>query len=367
MSTLPALADFSEQSISSDLSHGRSSRSLSLDQVTVDPALLKRLGLFTADELHRRCVEELNKTAVIDGLLNVGSIGILVGDSGLGKTPFVYQLALSVAAGVPFLGMRTSGGPVVYVDCENGIANSQALQATLVRYLGIPRPPNFFPDYEPGIARLARIVTELKPSLVVIDTLRSFDPTAEKDNTSAGQFINKLKAMRGHDGKTSFLLIHHIKKPENGGFLSSSPSLEHGAVMQWLNQACGARALINQTDTRIGVDETSKGDAELVMVAHSRVRGETSPWFLERVRDEALEPVGYRRLTGVVALLGKDAETNFEKLPQTFRFKDAKHIFGKGSQSTSNTLKKFLDLEILQKLKGGEYQKVPRPPDSSGL
>jgi AAA domain len=367
MSTVPTVADPPAQSISPDLAHVPSSQhSLSLDHAVVDPTMLKRLGLHTADELDRQCVEESKKAAVIEGLLSVGSIGILVGDSGLGKTPLVYQLALSVAAGVPFLGMRTSGGSVVYVDCENGIVNSQALQATLVRHLGIPRPRNFFPDYEPGLARLSSIVRELKPALVVIDTLRSFDPTAEKDNTHAGLFINNLKAMRGR-GKTSFLLIHHIKKPESGGFLSSSPSLEHGSVMQWLNQACGARALINQTDTRIGIDETSKGDAELVIVAHSRVRGETSPYFLGRVRDEALEPVGYRRLTGIVTLLGKDAETAFEKLPPSFRFKEAKQILGKGSQSTTNTLKRFIALELLSKAKGGEYQKVPHAPDSSEL
>jgi len=48
------------------------------------------------------------------------SVNILVGDSGLGKSPLVYQLGISVATGVPFLGRETRKGRVVIADNENG-------------------------------------------------------------------------------------------------------------------------------------------------------------------------------------------------------------------------------------------------------
>src|SRR5579859_248606 len=62
---------------------------------------LQRLGIHTPDSLDSLCVEESRRPFVVDGFLSVGSIGIVVGDSGLGKSPLNYQLGLCVAAGLP--------------------------------------------------------------------------------------------------------------------------------------------------------------------------------------------------------------------------------------------------------------------------
>ena len=161
---------------------------------------------------------------------------------------------------------------------------------------------------------------------MVIDTLRSFDPGAEENNTKAGEFIRSLRALSQRH-RTAFLLIHHIKKHDGGFF--NSVNIEADSLIQWLSQACGARSLINQTDFRIGVDQTSKSNASLIIRAHVRVRGELGPFYLERTLDEDQQPTGYRRLSGC-EFLKKDQQDAFEKLPATFTFKEAKGIYGAG-------------------------------------
>jgi hypothetical protein len=192
--------------------------------------------------------------------------------------------------------MRTSKGPVVYLDCENGALNSQGMRNSLLRHLRLDEcPKNFRSCYEiSDISHLTSVIAEMKPALIIIDTLRSFDPTAEKDNTAAGTFIKSLRRI-GKQTKTAFLLIHHPKK-HDGGFFNGAPSLESTPVIQWSSQACGARALIKQTDVRIGVDHTTKGDASLVVKANLRVQGDIGPFYLERALDDDQQPVGYNRL-----------------------------------------------------------------------
>ena len=137
-------------------------------------------------------------------------------------------------------------------------------------------------------------------------------------------------------------MIHHPKKP-NGDY--GPPKLERDNAMEWLYQALERRALINQTDTRIAIESTTKGDAALVMVWNHKVQGVTGPVFLTRVFDEDDEPIGYDRLIGSVALLNKDQQELFEKLGSTFSFTEAKHAYGRRGQATTDFLRKCIDLQ----------------------
>jgi hypothetical protein len=50
---------------------------------------LQRLGILTPDSLDSLCAEESKRPFVVEGFLTAGSLGILVGDSGLGKSAFI--------------------------------------------------------------------------------------------------------------------------------------------------------------------------------------------------------------------------------------------------------------------------------------
>ena len=217
---------------------------------TLDASTLRAFGLHTKASLDSLCESYARKQFVLDGLIARGSLNIAAGDSGLGKSPLFYQLALCVAAGIPWLGMPTTKGTVLYVDFENGELQSQGLRDSLLRHLEQRDcPDNFLTHYGGSELDLVRVIRAVRPSLVIVDTLRAYDPSIEENNTKTGIALKKFRSV-AHDTDTAVVLMHHLKKPGEHGV----PSLEDTPPLQWLNQACGARALINQMDFRLGID-----------------------------------------------------------------------------------------------------------------
>lgn len=292
---------------------------------------------------------------LIDSIVLEVSVNIIVGDSGLGKTPLIYQMGVCVASGVPFLGHAVRQGAVLYIDLENGSAGILEVTGALTRYLEVAKSPeNFYllRDRE-YIGNFEKVIEECKPRLVIIDSLRAFRPDAEQKNENAANLMNELRRIaRAH--RTAFLVIHHTKKP-NDNIIQGS--LENTPTMTWLNQACGARSLINQSDGRIGIEKSSRAGT-LVVKGFARLRGEFGPFYLERVFDEEASAVGYRVLAGIELLGNPQQEQIFHRLAPTFSFKEAKHAYDRQDQATTDWLQKLIRIGVLTHIKGGLYCKV---------
>lgn len=56
---------------------------------------------------------------IVEGLIAAGSVNLITGDSGVGKSTLMLELAGAIAHGKPFLGRETKRRPVLYVDREN--------------------------------------------------------------------------------------------------------------------------------------------------------------------------------------------------------------------------------------------------------
>lgn len=318
------------------------------------PEQRKAIGLFYFDEL-----EAHNKKStgsyVIEGLLQEGSLNIAVGDSGEGKTPLAYQMALCVCNGVPFLGRQVAKGPAIYIDLENSGRDVEALVLSLSRHLNCPKPvaPNFATVLECAPRLLPQMIVEVKPKLIIIDSLRAFNPDAEKTE-KVGAILNELRKY-ARNYNAAILFIHHIRKPKE----DAEPTPPGQSVIEMLNRACGARALINQTDTRILFPSEGKPEgAALVMWWNTRLHGQFGPTFIERCLDDGGEPLGYRKLAGA-ALLSNQHQAAYRCLPPEFSFKDAKFLYKRGDQATSNLLRKCKEVGILEQSgKGGRYRKI---------
>jgi hypothetical protein len=305
---------------------------------------------------------------IVHGLIPEGSVNIAVGDSGLGKTPLFAQLAVCVAAGLPFLDLQVRRGTVLWVDHENGMAPLGDLLDALAAHFGLPHVPDELRilSQSPSPMEVECEIKAVQPSLVIVDALRGHEPKAEKDNTAAGELLSKWQKICSHHG-TAVLFIHHIRKPdlENPQQLASGDS-----VLSWLLQASGARALINQTFVRIGIDRCYAPSAELVLRGHYKLRGEIGPWQLARKYDETGEPTGYFRLTGI-ALLNPDQLDAFDRLPKEFTFTEAERVYGKrGGNPTAKFLSQCQAVGVLEKQgrhKKTRYMKVePNTPESEG-
>ena len=301
---------------------------------------------------------------LVDSLLPADDVHVAVGDSGIGKTPWAYQLGICVAAGVPFCGYSVKQGPVLYFDYENERDQKVALGRALCNHLGLSGyPSNFYvlsDTDDPG--KIEDAIKHFQPALVIIDTLYSSDPNAMKND--GGSLLAKLlKTCRAIARKNhcAILLVHHVRKDNSN---APTPSLANTKTLTWLQEASGYRILINLTHTRFALTEPpTRGpgnDAALVMKVHVKLRGELGPFYLERVCDEEGDAAGYRVMSGVDLLGDPDQQDAYKALPPTFRFKDAKQTYGKSDHPTSLWLTKLRGLGLVEKT-AKDYRKTVGP------
>src|SRR5438093_3859258 len=141
--------------------------------------------------------------SIIPGFLPRASVNILVGDSGIGKSPFVYQLAMAAAAGTPegasFLGMPVRQSRVLFLDYENPVIESERMMERLRRHLNLAKVPwrlVLWPlSQDPAgllTSEIEEVIFKMQADLVIFDSLRSFCPEMETTKNA----ITKIKEFR---------------------------------------------------------------------------------------------------------------------------------------------------------------------------
>ena len=234
-------------------------------------------NIYQYDELQKRSAEIGSGEYLIDRL--VRSLVLFIGDSGLGKSPFLYMASLCVTAGIPFLGNDVKRGRVLYLDFENGLEQVGQMIGQLMKYLKLPKAPKGlqlwnYNDCSEGWSKddLESMIKDSKSDLVIIDSLTALYPDIEtKNDTAKALYQNFRRLMRTYD--VSILGVHHLKKPSENP-KASKPSLEGDDWRNWFLQARGARALINDCDIRLGVDlPRKKFKKEAALAARGESRG----------------------------------------------------------------------------------------------
>lgn len=342
-------------------------KAIGSDAEIIEESWLRDNHLLRHDNLRAECAhaEASSKGGVVAGFIPRRAVSFLVGDSGIGKSPLAYQLGLSVAAGVPFLGMETHESLVVMCDYENGMEESLNLSDQLARFLNLKAVPKNFvlwsPDYSHtdslNIERLCETAGQ-KPGFIIVDSLRSHDAHFEK-HEYAGEKMNHLNKIAYKYG-AAILVIHHTRKPDRENPVSGLHD-DSTRVIRWLREAAGSGSLINQSHTRIAVDSLdgrSSMDAALIVRWYRKSRGEGGPLYLERVCDDSGEPFGYQPLTDIKLLSNPDQEKALRSLPQEFAFKEAKQALNRTDDPTSKFLKKCISLRLVRQTGRGRYERT---------
>jgi hypothetical protein len=348
-------------------------------QDAVDLTKLKsQWGVYTHGDLKQRRGEIGNTEYLIEGLIPARSVGIIVGDSGLGKSALLYQVAVCIAAGVDFLGRKVKQGRVLVMDYENGLGQVDDMVSAITKHLGVSMPTEnlLLWNFNDCPSRFGQsgstaidLIRDAKPCLVILDSFTAYRPDIEESNPGATTEIKRFRVLN-REYHSSVLGSHHLKKPTD-----FAPSLEDVKPRSWLLQARGAGALINATDVRLAVEEPRRSkplqgaggtqeEVALVMRGFARVRGEVPVTYITRTFDEDGRPLGYSKASGACLLFNKDQETAFANLPERFRFKDAQRVYGKGAQATTDFLNKCISLGLIQKA-DRRYEKVASE-DSAG-
>jgi AAA domain len=327
----------------------------------LDEEIAESLGIRTRRAVAQRAKELAATECLIERLLPKQSLSLLIGDSGLGKSPFLYQGGMCVATGTPFLDCKTRRGTVLYLDSENGIADVDVIVGQLESYLGVKVPDNFLIwnlNDVTSVPPLAKLIDAVKPNWVIVDPLKSFFPDIERSTEHAQKAFRALRTlMQQH--QCAITGVHHVRKPSDNGPLVR-PSLEDSNFRDWFLQARGAREIVNGSDVRLGLDLTAaQDDSRLVFRGFGRMRGDTGLMRLERVVDQDGEPHGYRRLCGLDLVNNPEHRSAYERFPPKFRFKDARATYGKSAQPTLDCLSACIAAGILHKLPGKEgYEKI---------
>jgi hypothetical protein len=148
---------------------------------------------------------------------------VIAGFAGGGKSPLAGALAVSVAAGKPFLGMSCRQGRVLWCAFEAAPAAHRNLQR-LARGAGVDAaalPINAWPWRgkltEPGgMAELRRTVQLDGHALVVIDSYTSA-VAVDHNSSSFGDVLRQLEKLSDETGATFVVLMHTAKKSEATG------------------------------------------------------------------------------------------------------------------------------------------------------
>jgi hypothetical protein len=313
-------------------------------------------GLYSGGEILEHIDALPSTSAVVENLIAPGSVNLLVGDSGIGKSPLAYQMGLAAATETPFLGMPTQLSKVLYLDYENRKRDIRDILTRLCRHLGLTTvPPRFllWPlAVDPARQTVEEVVDQFAPDLVIIDSLRTFSPEMETDSRKAVEQIKRLRAI-AHENGTAFLMVHHLRKIKMG-----NDTLEEGNALDWLRRAAGVRALVNQTDSRLAFAKRKRED-EIVLCGHVRTHGEVGPFLIRRHRDADGDPAGYARFEPVPGLIeNAEQEAAFATLPDEFTFGEARATLGKGAATTNWFVQKLIRLGLVHKMERGQYRKV---------
>jgi len=313
----------------------------------------------TFDDL-RRENEARGDDYVVEGILRPETVGLVVGHSGKGKSPFAYQMALSVAAGVRFLGQRTTSGDVIVFDFENSNAQIETICVALSKHLSLDAVPDTLRLWMPDPSTVTdplSVIEQERPILAIIDSLSAWDSGSEEKNSNATITMQKVRDVAKMTG-CAIVLVHHLRK------LASNPrqrpeSLETCDAREWIqSQTRGVSALINASDVRIGVDTCEHDEEAIVVAGYARVDGTLVKMCLRRECDDHGSPRGYSRMAGV-DLLSKEDRDMLKRLSASFRFKEAQRITGKGAQPTLNLLRRCISAGVLrQSATRGPYEKV---------
>jgi hypothetical protein len=161
-----------------------------------------------------------NRPALVEGLLRRGEVGTLVNSAKSGKSWLLHQLALCVASGRDWLGMRVQAGKVLVLDLELHPEVLAFRMRSLAVAMELPEAVLERVDCIAGrgtgvtVRDLAQAAPQLGGySLVVLDPLyRSFpDGTDENSNTDLTRIFDELDKAAEESG-AAWLVSHHSSK-----------------------------------------------------------------------------------------------------------------------------------------------------------
>ncbi len=164
---------------------------------------------------------------LIEGLLPKAGIAMLSGHPGAGKTTFIIQTGLQMAAGQHVFGEFPVPKPfkVLYFQADNPPNMVRRLIKNMVLRGRVPNEaaerfivaevvkPIKISDPE-GYGIVEQQIALYEPDLLILDTIRDFHSADENNPTAVSETIDALKRLRGTRTMAIVYIHHHSKSPQ---------------------------------------------------------------------------------------------------------------------------------------------------------
>jgi RecA-family ATPase len=267
------------------------------------------------------------RTALGAGVLPLGKVGMILADSGVGKTQSVLGLSLAVALGDAWLGAffaPVAGRSLLVLGEEDAeevhrrfynVVRATHAKAppegaiVVLPLAGVPCPmievdPQGNSYDAPFLVWLRAYVVERGPfALIVVDPLSRFaGAAAETDNAAATRFVQALESIASSTGAT-VIVVHHTNKGAraNGAGVTSASARGSSAFVDGVRWA----AALSSERVQCADAETSLRLGEIVTfaVVKSNYARKAEPVLLRRDANNggALLPLDATDMETVVA------------------------------------------------------------------
>lgn len=173
-----------------------------------------------------------SQRSIISPYIPSQGITVLAGQSGLGKSWLLMEMARCIGTGTPFLDrFETSLGKVLYVDEEAHIREIQSRWAMLAGTEGAQVDfmslQGFKIDDADKRHRLLEIAKRNEYTLIIFDTYRQINNKNENDSTESQVIIDGLREFNRED--ITILLAHHNRKTQDNGIIRDSKDILRGS------------------------------------------------------------------------------------------------------------------------------------------
>lgn len=189
---------------------------------------------------------------LVHDLVPSGTVTLLGGDGGTGKSLLALQLAVAVASGGNWLARAVSSGGALFISAEDDKAELHRRLDDVVRagglrfeelerltmrslagedaLLAMQNPKTGVLTASPLFAELDQRIGDERPALVVLDTLADLFPGNENDRAQARQFIGLLRGLAIRHKCAVLLLAHPSLSGLNSGSGTSGSTAWNNSV-----------------------------------------------------------------------------------------------------------------------------------------
>jgi RecA-family ATPase len=178
----------------------------------------KETRLWTITELIQSKLE-MPRGLLNDYFLVPGTLALISGESGVGKTFLTSFLADSVATGTDFLGMPTLQAPVLYCSEELNAAEyrhriiGMALKSTNGHFGGVFKT-GLKLDQDYGQRALLNLVQTFGARLVIVDSLSRVKTGNLNYDDTILRMMGQLEERICRPEKCCLMFVHHAGKPD---------------------------------------------------------------------------------------------------------------------------------------------------------